>query len=328
MNFPAVVAAHIFLLTMFVGAAPVCQGQTEAEANNTVPLKGCEGINFEREGYRVRSSRVEDPFDFLPWVRIRQKRAATKIAALVEGKPFLYNTARDQAREIIDRENFLPDTSDVRVKVRLELLSVENCWDRSLDVVYRVYSTQVMPVLSSLPENRTTERRSPQEAAGMTKVDVPSRGPIHLTPLAGYDSTNKLYGGARLEITPKRFWKLPFSSLFLQAQGSSEMGTVSAALTGSKDSEGWLAHSEWRLNYDNYSFPTGAGNIKGGDLSAQFTGVTKALAQGNLTLRFGGLLEGGNRQSAIRNLQLAEKTVPSSSFSSQALRRCGFAPST
>ncbi len=124
MKSPALVAVHIFLLMLFVGAAPACLGQTEAEANNTVPLKGCEGINFEREGYRVRSSRIEDPFDFLPWVRIRQRRAATKIAALVDGKPFLYSTARDQAREIIGQENFLPDTRDVRVKIRLELLSV------------------------------------------------------------------------------------------------------------------------------------------------------------------------------------------------------------
>jgi hypothetical protein len=314
MNFPALVAVHIFLLTLFVGAAQACLGQTEAETNKTVPLKGCEGINFEREGYLVRSSRIEDPFDFLPWVRIRQRRAAARIAALVDGKPFLYSTARDQAREIIEQENFLPDTSDVRVKIRLELLSVENCSDSGLDVVYRVYSSQIMPVLSSLPEARTTERRSPQDSAGMTRVDVPSRSSIHLTPLAGYDSTNKLSGGAGLEITPKTLWKLPFSSLFLQAQGSSEIATVSAALIGSNDSEGWLAHSEWLLNYNYYSLPTGEGNIRGGDFSAQFKGVTKALAQGNLTLRFGGLLEGGNRQSAIRNLQLVENTVPSSAF--------------
>lgn len=319
MNFPALVIVQILLMTLFVGTARVCLGQTEAETNQTVPLKGCEGINFETAGYLVRRSRIEDPFDFLPWVRIRQKRAAAKIAALVDGKPFLYSTARDQAREIIEQENFLPDTSDVRVKIRLELLSVENCSDRSLDVVYRVYSTQIMPVLSSLPETRTTERRSPQEAAGMTRVDVPSRSPVDFTPIAGYDSTNKLAGGARLEITPKRLWKLPFNSLFLEALGSSEMGNVSAALTGSNDSEGWLAHSEWLLNYNYYSLPTGEGNIKGGDFSAQFTGVTKALAQGNLTLRFGGLLEGGNRQSALRNVRLAENTVPSSGFGSLRL---------
>lgn len=314
MSFHALAAVHIFLLTLFLGAAPTCLSQTEAEADRTVQLKGCEGINFEREGYQVRGSRIEDPFDFLPWVRIRQRRAASEIAALVDGKPFLYSTARDQAREIIERENFLPDTSDVRVKIRLELLSVENCSDRQLDVVYRVYSTQIMPVLSSLPEARTIERESPQEAAGMTRVDVPSRSPIHLSPLAGYDSTNKLSGGARLEITPKRLWKLPFSSLFVHARGSPEMGIVSAALTGSNESEGWLAHSEWSLNYEYYSLPTGDGNIKGGDFSAQFTGITKPLAQGNLTIRFGGLLEGGNRQSAIRNLRLAENTVPGSAF--------------
>ncbi|MFN2510134.1 MAG: hypothetical protein ABR568_01675 [Pyrinomonadaceae bacterium] len=314
MKFHALAAVHIFLLTLFLGVAPPCLSQTEAEADRTVPLKGCEDINFEREGYRVRTSRIEDPFDFLPWVRIRQRRAASEIAALVDGKPFLYSTARDQAREIIERQNFLPDTSDVRVKIRLELLSVENCSNGMLDVVYRVYSTQIMPVLSSLPEARTIERESPQEAAGMTDVDVPSRSPIHLTPLAGYDSTNKLFGGGRLEITPKRLWKLPFNSLFVEARGSSEMGTVSAALTGSKDSEGWLAHSEWLVNYNYYSFPTGEGNIKGGDVSAQFMGVTKALAKGNLTIRFGGLLEGGHRQSDIRNQRLAENTVPSSAF--------------
>ena len=316
MNFPVV---PILLLILFVGSARACLGQTEAATDKTVPLKGCEGINFETEGYRVRTSRVEDPFDFLPWVRIRQRRAATKIAALVDGKPFLYSTVRDQAREIIEQENFLPETRDVRVKIRLELLSVENCSDNTLDVVYRIYSTQIMPVLSSLPESRTTEKQSPQESAGMTRVDVPSRSPIHLTPLAGYDSTNKLFGGARLEITPKSLWKLPFSSFLLQAQGSAEIGTVSAALTGSNDSEGWLAHSEWLLNYNYFSLPTGEGNIKGGDFSAQFTGVTKALAQGNLTLRFGGLLEGGNRQSAIRNLRLAENTVPNSAFGSLRL---------
>ncbi|CAN5739073.1 hypothetical protein BH18ACI4_BH18ACI4_11030 [soil metagenome] len=316
---PALVAVHIFLLTLLMVAAPICLGQTETDSRNTLPLKGCEGINFEREGYRVRSSRVEDPFDFLPWVRIRQKRAATKIAALVEGKPFLYSTARDRAREIIEQENFLPDSSDVRVKVRLELLSVENCSARSLDVVYRVYSTQIMPVLSSLPESRTAERRSPQEAAGMTKVDVSSLSPIHFTPLAGYDSTNKLSGGARLEITPKRLWKFPFNSLFLQAQGSSASGAVSAGLTGSKDFDGWLAHSEWLLSYNYYSLPTGEGNIRGGNFSAQFSGVTKALAQGNLTLRFGGLLEGGNRQNDIRNLRLAENTVPTSAFGALGL---------
>lgn len=314
MNFPAVVAAHVLLLTLLLWAAPVCQGQAEVETSQTIPLRGCEHINFEREGYRVRSSRIEDPFDFLPWVRTRQQRAASEIATLVDGKPFLYSTARDQAREIIERENFLPDTRDVRVKIRLELLTVENCSNLSLDIVYRVYSTQIMPLLSSLPEKRLIERRFPQSAAGMTTVDVPSRRPIHFNPLAGYDSTNNLFLGARLEMTPQRLWKLPFSSLNLQGQGSSEIGVVSASLTGSNDSEGWLARSEWLLNYNYYSLPTGEGNIKGGDLSAQFTGVTKPLAQGNLAVRFGGLLEAGNRQSAIRNLRLAADTVPGSAF--------------
>jgi hypothetical protein len=311
MKFLALLAGPLLFSILFVGPAVVCLGQTQ---DNTVQLEGCQGINFEREGYQVRSSRIDDPFDFLPWVRIRQRRAAAQIASLVNGKPFQYSTARDQAREIIEKENFLPDTSEVRIKLRLELLSVENCSNRSLDLVYRVYSTQIMPVLSSLPETRTTERRFPQEAAGMSRVDVPTQKPFQLTPLAGYDSTRNLAVGARLEMTPRRLWKLPFNSLFLEAQGSSESVKVSAAITGSNDSDGWLAHSDWLLNYNYFSIPTGQGNLKGGDLSAQFTGVSKALASGNLTFRFGGLLEGGNRQNELINLRLAENTIPNSGF--------------
>ena len=52
------------------------------------------------------------------------------------------------------------------------------------------------------------------------------------------------------------------------------MHNVSAALEGAYDSEvespGWLAHAEWLLNFSHYSLPTGAGNIKGGHVTAAF----------------------------------------------------------
>ncbi|HVG32444.1 MAG TPA: hypothetical protein VM911_05165 [Pyrinomonadaceae bacterium] len=284
---------------------------------DTAETSGCRSdINFQEEGYRIRKFRIEDPFKFLPWVRKRQQRAEELIKELFKDPTFRYSAVAGEALDIIDKVNFLPDTSDARVKLRVELVSVENCSGKELDLVYRIYSTQIMPVLSSAPEARVTERESPQTAAGQTTVKAPTASPIHITPAGGYDSTDKLSGGGRLEITPGQFGGLPFDSAFVEGQASSTMKTISAALSGSADSEGWLAHSEWLLDYNNYSLPTGAGQIKGGHMTAQFSGMSKPLVNGNLTFRFGTLLEGGNRQSSIRNVPLAPDTLANAGFGS------------
>src|SRR5262249_13713071 len=274
-----------------------------------------ENIEFQREGYTVKTSRVDNPFDFLPWVKIKVDRVKAEIAALVDGKPFRYETAVGQALAIIENEKFLPDTSDTPFQFAVEVVTVENCTaDKQLDLVYRIYSTQILPILSGTPEARVTERQTPQNTAGLTEGNSPSFLPVRLTPTAGYDSTNKLFGGGRLEISPQQLRKLHFNSIIVEGQGSDKLQTISAALAGSADSEGWLAHSEWRLNYSHYSLPTGAGNLDGGHLSAQFSGMTKPFASGNFTARFGGLLEGGNRQSELHNMRLAPDTLASTGF--------------
>jgi hypothetical protein len=73
------------------------------------------------------------------------------------------------------------------------------------------------------------------------------------------------------------------------------------------------------LNYTNYSLPTGAGQLKGGHLSAQFSGMTRAFQNGNFTFRFGGLLEGGNRQSTISDVPLTPDTLTSAGYGSLKL---------
>ncbi len=290
-----------------------------ARTGRTVETNGCGNNDFQQAGFTVNRSRVEDPFDFLPWVRDRQKRAAAQIAALVDGLPFRYETAAGKALDIIEKENFLPDTRDVRVKLRVELVSVENCADGKLDLVYRVYSTQVMPVLSSVPEARVTEKEEPETAAGQTTVAVPLVKPFRFKPIGGYDALNKLHGGGQFEFRPKNPGRFPFNAILITADGSRQFQDVSAALAGSNDSGGWVAHSEWRMNYTHYAHPTGDGQLKGGHLTAQFAGISKPLAQGNLTFRFGGLLEGGHRQSTVRNTPLTPDTIPNTGFGSLKL---------
>jgi hypothetical protein len=278
----------------------------------------CEGIDLEQAGLKVRSIRIKDPFAFLPWVKARQRRAADQITALIKDKPFTYTDASAKALDIIENENFLPDTSDARVKLRVEIVSVANCTNGGVDLVYGVYSTQIMPVLSARPETRVKERETPQTAAGQTTVETKDASPFHFTPVASYDFTNLLSGGGRFEYTPRKFFGLPFKSAVIKGEASSRMHNISGALEGAYDSEveapGWLAHASWLLNFSHYSLPTGAGNIKGGHLIAHVSGVSKPLAGGNLSLRFGAAVDGGNRQTEAGTLILPPNTVLNAGF--------------
>jgi hypothetical protein len=286
--------------------------ENEQVAETPVP-GSCENIDLEKAGFKVRSVQINDPFKFLPWVKARQKRAEDQIVALVQGKPFTYKDAGAKAIDIIEQENFLPDTRDQRVKIRIEIAGVRNCTDNQLDLVYRIYSTQIMPVLSGRPEERVTERTEPQTSAGQTTVVVPEASPFHFKPIAGYDFTNLLTGGARMEVASQKFWKLPFKSLLIEGQGNSRTHFFSTGFEGSLDPEiqssGWLANAQWLFSFAHYELPTGSGTIKGGHLTAQFSGVTKPFFNGNLTFQFGAALDGGNRQSDVTGLVIAPNTV-------------------
>ena len=286
----------------------------ENEQASAVPAPGsCDNIDLEQAGFKVRSVQINDPFKFLPWVKVRQQRAENQIVTLVQGKPFTYKDAGAKAIEIIERENFLPDTSDQRVKIRVEIAGVRNCTDNQVDLVYRIYSTQIMPVLSGRPEARVTERTEPQTSAGQTTVVAPEASPFHFKPIAGYDLTNLFTGGARMEVTAHKIWKLPFKSVLIEGQGNSRTHFFSAGFEGALDpaieSTGWLANAQWLFNFVHYALPTGSGKIKGGHLTAQFSGVTKPFLNGNLTFQFGGALDGGNRQSDVTGLVIAPNTV-------------------
>ncbi len=151
------------------------QGALDKVIEQDQAAGSCAGIDLEKAGFTVRSIRIDDPFDFLPWVKARQKRAAAQITTLIKDKPFTYSNAAGKALDIIENENFLPDTSDARIKLRLELVSVANCTGGNVDLIYRIYSTQIKPVLSARPEERVKERETPQDPAGQATVRTEGR---------------------------------------------------------------------------------------------------------------------------------------------------------
>jgi len=311
MKRPNLLVRVVFILLLFVSwyVPSVCVAQPAQQVSDG----SCNGLDLEQAGFSVRGFRVVDPFNFLPWVRARERRAATRIAALIVNKPFLYRDVRDGALKIIEEENFLPDASEPRVRIRVEFVSLQNCSNKSVDVVYRIYSSQIMPVLSGAPEERAEEPRKPEEAAGAENVDVPETKPVRLIPIAGYDATQKLFGGGRLEIRQKRPSGFVNYGSF-EGLGSSQMHLISANIKGSKDDLGWLAHLDWSVDFNNFSTPTGAGKLKGGNLLAQIAGTSRPLSNGSFLFRFGGLVEGGQRQSDLVDPTLSSDTVANSPF--------------
>jgi hypothetical protein len=272
----------------------------------------CEGVDLE-DGYVVRSSRVTDPFDFLPWIAARERRIATGISAAVDKQAFRYEKAVTQALEIIRDEDFLPAVIGPRIRIRLHVIRAENCSKPDVDLIYGVYSMQIAPTLNGAVEARQVAMQNPQTAAGLTGPDV-TEMPVHFVPIAAYDATDKLSGGARVEIGTGRIHNMPFGSLVVEGQSSAGMASVSASLVGTANFTNWLSHLSWRLNYSTYKLPTGTADVRKAALSGLVSGGTRAFGNGKFAGRFGTLLEGGNQHGSTGSFPTPLDTIRTSGF--------------
>ena len=268
-------------------------------------------VDFERAGYTVRRARLEGPFAFLGWIRAGLEAAGPDVSAL-NGRPYREAEVLGKAGEL-EQMSFLPAPVEQRVRVSLIVVSVEQCSDAQLDVVYAVFSSQIAPVLSGTFESRRLEPASPQRVAG---ADA-ERGRLRLFPGLGYDRGDGLFAGGRLEyrLPPAGARLLPLDAIVLEGRGSGAMHEVSAALTGATDDAAdWLAHVDWQLDYLDASKPTERSELRTNRLAAQLAAITAAFGPLPVSLRFGGLLEGGRLDSDFRTSALGPDTVAGSDY--------------
>ena len=260
--------------------------------------------------YTVRRATLKDPWHFLRFNWWMQDDADRAVAAMV-GELFT-PASLNTAQAAIEKDRFLPeDTPGIGTFNYLEA-AVENCEGKQLDVVFRIFSASVSPVLSSVFEFHEKEKSAPDEAAGVSNTRS-----FRLVPVAGYDQSDRFFAGGRL--TGK--WnavRSPFGELNLEGYGSSSARHVSASLIGSHDSETeWLAHSEWLLAFENSSYPADLSPLSRGRLTLQFSGTSHPLK--GLLFRFGGAAEGGNLQSRFRSADLAPNSLANTGYTSAKL---------
>src|SRR5215471_6147492 len=244
-------------------------------SKNTASTSCREGTDYEAERYLIRDARIEDLWAFLRSLSVKTD-AADKAAAALKGQPY-NNAAIRRVQDIITAERFLP--TDINYAVA----SVENCMDidKQLTVVFRIFSVQVSPVLSSTFEFRQQEKEVPGQAIGVTKE---SRY-WSIAPKIGYNNTEKLFAGGTFQahLAPTRF---PIRSLIVDGYGSSSAHSISVAADGAFESTTrLLGHAEWRLDFRNFLAPTGEASLSGGRIALQFLAQSHPLSIG--TLRVG-----------------------------------------
>jgi hypothetical protein len=270
---------------------------------------GCpQGVDFEAAGYSIREVSVENPFEFLPWIDpvVRDARAAVEP---LKGAPFKNDAVTKAKNDVFDK-GFLPDAPDRRVIIDLVITSVENCSGKQLDLHFWMLSSQIAPARSGTLESAKQEETTPQSSAGADAV----KKRMQIFPAAGYNHTDRLFVGGRAQyVNPGGF---PLGKLAIEGAASPSMHQVHAALSGAHDSPlGWLAHSEWELNYQSSSEPALDSRLGQNRLAGQFSAISRA----PLLLRFGASLEGGNLQGVAGGVPLASDTIAGSGYGSLKL---------
>ena len=308
-------------------ALPVAMaGVVSAQTNNPAPavlpnqtpsqpgVLPCKpGTNFETDRYTITHTTLDDPFKFLYQIGRKTRNMEAQLTAKLNGQPFTYKLAVADALSLIEGARFMPD-SGKSFMIRIELVSVQNCDPaaKTLELIYRIYSTDPPKILGGAPESQITAEKSPQTTTGLAQAG----NPFHFTPTGGYNRSYRGFGGGRVEITKLNGLHL-FDTFTAEGQGSSSLRSFSAALSGSANSRGWLKHTAWRLNYQNSSEPARTTRLKNAGLSGQIDFETRAFWKGMVFARFGSLLQGGNMQSgALPASLLPTQTVASAGYGS------------
>jgi hypothetical protein len=256
---------------------------------------------YEKAQYTVRRVRIAAP---LGWLFGTVKSATDEILNDKE-MPIKANTLfTKQAYDdgfIFVNNKFDPirRARGSRFAARAAYPELENCDGVQLDVVYRVYSFAFSNYLV-----RTFELGGKdEEARAVPETDATSRlARFFVQPYAGYNRSRSTFGGASLSVEMQNGF---VKELSLRASGSSSSSDVGFNASGSRERDrGSIRYTEWSFEYEREDTQGGAIDLKRATGRAQILAATREIGPGELVLRFGGAVEGGNRQTGERAVAL------------------------
>ncbi len=265
---------------------------------------------YEWKWFTVRKVEFRSPFNF--FFLVRQRFNAIKDSLpLKEGGLFdgdAYDESFNIVREAVKADGALGQDSPLKLVVTTG--SLENCQESesgpyTLDIVYRVFSTDPIPAIQATPEERLTSGERPATTAG----EQTSRPNYKVVPRFGYDHTRRGFGGIDLSL------RIPLAYLDafdLSAQGSSSSRAFLGGVRGSgtPNREG-LDQLDYELAYSFTDTPALGVRLTKGVVHGRFTGSSKPLdfTGGRVIYRYGSAIEEGNQQTNLSSLSSAYGAV-------------------
>ena len=299
----AVCAVYGFLLLF----APVAVGQVCSHL-----LKGSSAdIKFyATNGYVIRQIDFRSPYDFLFFVHHRLLKIKESLA-IHEGHTFTvedYNTSADVVKTIIESDNAFGSSL---AKISVRTASIENCQEsvKTIDVIYRVFTTDPMSLAKASPEDRRTIVEQPATASAERSTD-PS---YKLQPGLGYYYSALGGGGDFLAKVPGTF----FSDFHISGYGSSSSRALIAQLNGSRSSQNpLLDRLNYHLSYSNSEVPASQMQLTKNSLNLRFVGFSRPLEAhtAKIMLRYGTSFEKGIQQSTDSAIKVPQEVIEYSGY--------------
>lgn len=271
---------------------------------------------YQDNGYTIRKIEFRSPFNFIFLVR-HQLQKVKESLSIVEGQPFSkkkYDESFDTVEKTIRSDDSFGDPMS-HTKLIAKTASIENCQEgegapKTLDVVYRIFSTDPILSIGSLPE----KRQGSVEEPATTAAEESTKPFYKLRPLFGYEAARRGYGGIDLLL------RIPgqiFDDIHLSASGSSTSRVLEFQLNGSKvTNRRLLERVDYHLAYNYSRLPVSDLRLDQGSFQARFTGFSKPreTPSSRTVMRFGASIEAGNQQSSPSSAPPPPGTVANSAY--------------
>lgn len=306
--------APILLLTLACFCAGVSRGshafaQTQNGQCTQIP------VLYQLAHYTAEHVTVEPMVKFIPAGPVLKQALAAAIANEMPRSGGVwasreFDTVWVSQLEAELNQQLMARTPVQRVALIFASHRLVNCDEtkRTLDVQYRVLTVGRPSYLTNSFEFRD-RRQNKQEAAGT--VDN-RRANVSVLPFAGYNRSRGLFGGSELQLATGF---APLSKVGVSASGSGSSAVAEADFTGSKNFQsGPFTYAEWKAVYRYANIPADGFDLVEATTAARAFAATRPLSKLNLIFRFGGSIEGGNRQSSVPQGAALPSTVVDSGY--------------
>jgi hypothetical protein len=277
-------------------------GATETFGQNASTCPG------NPSGYTVSAIRIQTPLSFSKTVRQNiEKTINNAPSGLRVKQPFSLSAQTatlNTVREIYDVRNDVPTYLPVKLQL-LAYSKIKNCDNaaRTLEAHYYIYLPniidQVVPFISTgsnLGEKMgIAEKKEGAKRGAVSTALTRFLAFTNPRPFFGYNGARDSYAGGGLTLP---VGNPLINKIQLSGSGSQQSRTANFFLKGSRRTNlKFPEEAEWSGGYSYSEIPSTINNLKNSNGFGQFIGSTELSARLNFLLRYGILLEGGNKQA-------------------------------